>query len=235
MPPRPKGIAQMKTMNKILALAVVTSLGACSTTMPSSQSGFLSGYGELKSLDAGGPRTRSATEAINPAQARIGEVRWMVPARADISSDEQSALINVFRDELQAQLARLPPSPGGRPIVLRAAITRVETVSPALNALSTALLVVPLDRGGAATEIEAIDAETGKQIAAIELGYFAPLSDFFARFSKLAPAQIALRKAAGDFKQILAPAGSFAAVTYADPTTEFVVDKAKLSLSNPGR
>jgi len=203
--------------------------------MPSSQSGFLSGYGELKSNEAGGPKTKWATAAIDPAQARIGEIKWMVPARADISSDEQSALITVFRDELQVQLARLPAVPEGRPVVLRAAITRVETVSPALNALSTALLVVPFDRGGAATEIEAVDAETGKHIAAIELGYFAPLSDFFARFNKLAPAEIALRKAAGDFGQILAPARSIDAATNTRRTTERVVGPTDFSLSSSNR
>jgi hypothetical protein len=225
----------MKTLNHSLALAVVISLGACSTAMPSAQSGFLSGYGELKSREAGAAKTKMATAAIDPAQARVGEIKWMVPARADISSDEQSALINVFRDELQAQLARLPAVPAGRPVVLRAAITRVETVSPALNALSTALLVVPLDRGGAAAEIEAVDAETGKQIAAIELGYFAPLSDFFARFSKLAPAEIALRKAAGDFGQVLAPERPIGAATNTMRTTEGVAVPTDFSLSSSSR
>ena len=93
----------------------------------------------------------------------------------------------------------------GRPAVLRAAITRVETVSPALNALSALVLVVPLDRGGASVDIEALDPDTGKQLAALTQGHFAPLSELKAHFSKLAPAQLALRKAAADFGVLMRP------------------------------
>jgi hypothetical protein len=71
--------------------------------------------------------------------------------------------------------------------------------------VSTLLLSVPLDRGGAAVEIEAVDPQTGRQLAALRWGYFAPLSDITARFSKLAPAEIAVRKAAVDFVSLLNP------------------------------
>jgi hypothetical protein len=65
------------------------------------------------------------------------------------------------------------------------------------------LLFGPLDRGGAAVEIEAVDPQTGRQLAAMTQGYFAPLSELKARFSKLAPAEIALRKAAADFVPLM--------------------------------
>jgi hypothetical protein len=97
--------------------------------------------------------------------------------------------------------------------VLRAAITRIETVSPALNTLSALVLVVPLDRGGAAVEIEAVDPQTGRQLAALTQGYFAPLTELKARFSKLAPAEIAVRKAAADFAALLQPAADGGAKT----------------------
>jgi hypothetical protein len=208
----------MNQLQKFLSIAFVISLGACSTTMPSTQSGFLTGDADLKSSEAGGARARRAQVAVDPARVHIGEIKWMVPTRTDISSDERSALLTLLRDELEMQVQQLPAVPGGRPVVLRAAVTRVDTVSPALNALSAALLLIPLDRGGAAVEIEAIDADTGTQVAAIQLGYFAPLSDLFARFSKLAPAEIALRKAAAEFKRMLAPAGSASAATDARVT-----------------
>ena len=41
--------------------------------------------------------------------------------------------------------------------------------------------------------------------AAPRLGYFTPLSELKARFSKLAPAEIAVRKAAADFVVLLKP------------------------------
>jgi hypothetical protein len=115
-------------------------------------------------------------------------------------------LLAQLRTELQQRVQALPAQPLGRPAVLRAAITRVETVSPALNTLSALLLVVPLDRGGAAVEIEAVDPQTGRQLAALTQGYFAPMSELKARFSRLAPAEIAVRKAAADFVPLLQPA-----------------------------
>jgi hypothetical protein len=97
----------------------------------------------------------------------------------------------------------LPAAPHGRPVVLRAAITRVEPVSAGLNTASALLLFVPIDRGGAAVEIEAIDVHTGEQLAAMRSGYFPPMTELKARFGKLAPAEIALRKAAADFARLL--------------------------------
>lgn len=83
--------------------------------------------------------------------------------------------------------------------MLRAAITRVETVSPLLNTLSSLVPTIPLDRRGAAVEIEAVDPHTGRQIAALIQGWRAPLAELMARFSKLPAAEIAARKAAADF------------------------------------
>lgn len=54
----------------------------------------------------------------------------------------------------------LPAQPQGRPAVLRAAITRLETVPPLLNTLSSLVLTIPLERRGAAMEIEAVDPKT---------------------------------------------------------------------------
>jgi len=65
-----------------------------------------------------------------------------------------------------------------------------------------------MDRGGASVDVEALDPSTGKQVAALTLGYFAPLSELKSRFSKLAPAQLALRKAASDFGALLRAAAA---------------------------
>lgn len=99
----------------------------------------------------------------------------------------------------------LPQNPSGKAATLRAAITRVETVNAAVNTVATVLLIGPLDRGGAAFEMEAVDPANGKQLAAMTLGYFAPITDLKARFSKLEPTEIAVRKAAKDFAVLLAP------------------------------
>ncbi|XBS69794.1 hypothetical protein ABK905_26515 [Acerihabitans sp. KWT182] len=71
--------------------------------------------------------------------------------------------------------------------------------------LSTAMFAAPLERGGAAVEIEAVETGDRQQLAALSLGYYAPMSDLKARFSKLAPAEIALNKAANDFGPLMHP------------------------------
>jgi hypothetical protein len=173
---------------------------------------FLSGEVESAPHDQPSPSLRRSTVTIDPARAQLGQVAWLADPSADLTADERGQLMALLGAQLRASVQKLPPAPGGRPVVLRAAITRVEPVSPALNTVSTLLLVAPWDRGGAATEIEAVDAETGQQLAAIRMGYFAPLSDIKARFSRLAPAEIAIRKAVTDFSTLLAPVAATARI-----------------------
>ena len=196
----------MYRMRHLIAATAVASLAACSTVMPTAQSGFLSDYTALAVAPDAASASRPSAQAIDPARVSVEAVAWRVAGPIDIDTDEREALLSQLRNELQRHLRALPAQPQGRPAVLRAAITRVETVSPALNALSAVLLTVPLDRGGAAVEIEAVDPQTGRQLAALTQGYFAPLSEFKARFRKLAPAEIAVRKAAADFVPLLQPA-----------------------------
>jgi hypothetical protein len=55
-------------------------------------------------------------------------------------------------------------------------------------------------------EIEAVEPRTGRQIAALTPGRRAPVTELMVRFSKLAAAEIAIRKAAADFALLLQPA-----------------------------
>ena len=196
----------MQSVQAIAAIATIAALTACSTVMTTAKSGYLSDYSALAEVPDAASASRAAAQAIDPAQVSISEVVWRVDARSDIANDERDALLAQLQRELQLGVQALPASPQGRPAQIRAAITRVETVSPALNTVSTLLLFAPLDRGGAAVEVEAVDPQTGRQLAALRLGYFAPLTELKARFSKLAPAEIAVRKAAADFVSLLDPA-----------------------------
>ena len=195
----------MKPVHRLIAVAAIAALSACSTLMTTSHSGYLSDYSALAEAPDAATASRAATQAIDPASVSIVEVVWRVEARPDIQPEERDALIAQLRHELQQRIQALPAAPQGRPAQIRAAVTRVETVSPALNTVGTLLLIGPLDRGGAAVEIEAVDPRTGRQLAALRLGYFTPLSELKARFSKLAPAEIAVRKAAADFVVLLKP------------------------------
>lgn len=193
----------MKPVHTFIAIAALATLAACGTVMPSPPSGFLSDYGALSGGADSPLASRASALVIDPAQVRFEAVTWRVTNPADISPDEREALLTTLHSELQQRVQALPAAPQGRAAVVRAAITRVETVSPLLNGVATLLLIGPLDRGGAAVEIEAVDAQTGQQLAALKLGYFAPLSDLKARFSKMAPAEISARKAATEFAALL--------------------------------
>jgi hypothetical protein len=56
-----------------------------------------------------------------------------------------------------------------------------------------------LERCGAAVEIEAVDPQTGRQLAALTQGWRALLTELMVRFSKLGAAEVAVRQAAADF------------------------------------
>ena len=196
----------MNRFRHLIAATVVASLAGCSTVLPTAHSGFLSDYTAL----AGGPdaaaASRASADRIDPARVTVDAVAWRVTGSADISTEEREALLALLRSELQQRVQALPAQPQGRPAVLRAAIVRVETVSPLLNTLSSLVLTIPLERGGAAMEIEAVDPQTGRQLAALTPGWRAPVTELMARFSKLAAAEIAIRKAAADFVLLLQPA-----------------------------
>jgi hypothetical protein len=69
--------------------------------------------------------------------------------------------------------------------------------------LTAVFLTVPLDRGGAAVEIQVLDAETLRPLASMAHANFAPVSEFRARFSVLAPAELALNAAAIELAKLL--------------------------------
>lgn len=195
----------MKRTFALTAIGLIGSLSACGTVMPAPQQKFLTTTFESGQIDDPGTNVRRSPVDVDPARTQIGELAWLAGTGTDLTPEERGQLLDFLRARLREGVQALPPAPNGRPVVLRAAITRVETVSPALNTVSTLLLAAPWDRGGAVTEIEAVDADSGKQIAAIRLGYFAPMSDIRARFDKLAPAQIAIQKAVTDFSRLMIP------------------------------
>ena len=186
-----------------VAIATASAVAGCGTQMTSAPSGFLSSYDGLQATSSEAAASRRSTQPIDASRFDVDEVEWRAAQSTDITDVEQAALRARLRTEIQQNLSGVPTASHGRTIVLRAAITRVEPVSPTLNAASALLLFVPLERGGAAVEVEAIDVQTGEQLAAMRFGYFAPMTELKARFSKLAPAELALKKAASDFARLL--------------------------------
>lgn len=188
----------------VLSVAALL-LSACSTHMATKTSGFLGSYDHLVPATDGSMRMLRTPYALDPAHTVITAVEWRVTGSNRLSAEERAMLLSALKTGLQQEINRLPATHSGRSVEIRAAITDIATVSPALNVLSVALIAAPLDRGGAAVEIEAVDTDTGNQLAAMSMGYFAPMSDLQARFSSLAPATIALNKESAEFGSLLHP------------------------------
>ena len=187
---------------RLLMLVSAASLTACST-MQATDTGFLKNGSEMTtSKDGSAAYYRSATP-IDPHQVRSISVEWAIPLDSGFSSIEETRLRSTLEAAISRETEALPQIVGGHPVVIRAVITRVESVSPLLNVAAAVLLTVPLDRGGAAVEIEVLDAETHQPLASMAHAHFAPLSEFKARFSRLAPAEFALNTAAEELATLL--------------------------------
>lgn len=74
-------------------------------------------------------------------------------------------------------------------IRIKAVITRVETISEPLNWLSTLVAV----------EFEPFDIATEGSIAQLNFAQWTPMSEFAARYDRLAPAEIGMASAAKAF------------------------------------
>lgn len=117
---------------------------------------------------------RLLVHAIDLQQVVATEVEWRTPQSSGVTAAERTHLQETLRTALANYAKSEPAVNGGRPVVIRAAITCVELVSPELNAVSTVLLSAPWDRGGGAVEIEVVDAETRHPLAILTRATFTP-------------------------------------------------------------
>ena len=187
---------------RLALLAGALGLAACST-MQATDTGFLKNRNAMALSPDGSTATFRSDTPVDPHQLRALSVQWATPAATGFSAEEQAQLLATLQAAIAREAGALPARAEGRPVLIRAVITRVESVSPALNVVAAVLLTVPLDRGGAAVEIEVLDAETQQPLASLAHAYFAPLSEFKARFSRLAPAELALNAAAAELARLL--------------------------------
>jgi hypothetical protein len=187
---------------RLLFVVSATGLAACST-MQATDTGFLKNRSDMTTSQDGSTATFRSPTPVDPHQVRALSVEWALPAGAAMPEAERARLIATLEAAISRETEALPQSAGGRPVVIRAVITRVESVSPVLNVLTAVFLTVPLDRGGAAVEIQVLDAETLQPLASMAHAYFAPIAEFRARFSALAPAELALNAAAIELAKLL--------------------------------
>lgn len=187
---------------RLLLLVSVTVLAACSA-MQATDTGFLKNRSEMATSKDGSTAYYRSSTSVDPHQVRSISVEWATPTDGVVPETERARLISTLEAAISRETKALPQSIGGRPVVIRAVVTRVETVNPALNVLTSIFLTMPLDRGGAAVEIQVLDADTLQPLASMAHAYFAPISEFKARFSVLAPAELALNAAASELAKLL--------------------------------
>ncbi|WP_427979602.1 hypothetical protein [Agarivorans sp.] len=146
---------------------MLTSLVACSTMQPTDY-GFNS--------------------ASNGESVKEAKVRWHLITN-DLSTEEKAEIENYVTDLLSEKNKQLED----KHLIIQAQITRIETVSPFLNTVSTLLVFLPLDRGGAAIELQATELETGRKLYSESYAKWMPLTEFTAHFSRTQLAKLALK------------------------------------------
>ena len=187
---------------RLFFLVSVTGLASCST-MQATDTGFLENRSAMMTSKDGSTAYYRSPTPVDPHQVRSVSVKWAMPVDAMVPETERARLITALKAAIFREAEALPQSVDGRPVVIRAVITRVESVNPALNVLTSVFLTVPLDRGGAAVEIQVLDAESLQPLASMAHAYFVPITEFKARFSALAPAELALNAAAVELSKLL--------------------------------
>ena len=178
----------MKILNKkikftiaLLMSCLLLVLNGCST-MQATNSGML---------------TEDA-KALTADSQKIA-VSWHVDSTTLINTKEQGALNALLVNSLESELTKIQDNNKFANIRIRAAVTRVETVSEPLNWLSTIVAFMPLDRGGVAVEFEAFDITTRQSVTQLNFAQWTPMSEFFARFDRMSPAEIGMTSAANAF------------------------------------
>lgn len=146
-------------------------LGACAREVPT-RSGFLDSYDSFKAR----PSRNGAEVLVNwtesaaweafdavhvaPVTLRLGaSVPDGLKRREDREAFEARATASLeaaLDDEFELLAARTDGA-----LEVRAAITGVDLSDPALNVMSAALLLLPMDTGGATVEMQVADGDTG--------------------------------------------------------------------------
>ncbi len=200
--PNPKLLIARVFRLLFLVSVSLAGLAACST-MQATDTGFLKNRSEMTISKDGSTAVYRSRTPVDPHQVRSISVEWDTPIDAGVPENERARLISALKSAISREAEALPRTVGGHPVVIRAVITRVESVNPVLNVLTSVLLTVPIDRGGAAVEIQVLDAETLQPLASMAHAYFVPITEFKARFSALAPAELALNAAAVELAKLL--------------------------------
>ncbi len=152
------------------ALACLCLLAACAAPRPTA-SGFLSDYGRLRPdptqmglswwEEPGAPWPSYKKLLIEPVQVRLTDQA----EGGEVGAAERTRLAKALRQAVLKALAgrhQVVERPGSGVLRVRAALTRLKPVSPALNVVSTAVMMWPMDVGEAALEAQFLDSRSNR-------------------------------------------------------------------------
>lgn len=184
-------------MKGVLFGVALALLSACASVH---EAPLLAAQGGLHAVEANEGSAVRVSGALRWSAVEVSEVDW--GANAEVDAEQRVKLCAMLRDALQQDLQRAQLSEG-RVIQVRARIVDVASASPALNVASTLLLFIPLDRGGASVQIDAVDQATGQRLASLTMSGSGQLRDFSGHFSRYGHAEEVLTRSATAFRRLL--------------------------------
>jgi len=160
----------MKTAT-IFAATLALALGACAG-QETTRSGFLRDYSGMAADPTGALVYRAPTAPGRYDAFMVDEVAFMPGAKSErVDAAEIAALRQHFKAAVEkafAQGFRLAGRPGPGVMRVRLAITGVDRADATLNYIATPL-VGPVSNGGASSESDVADSQSGKRLAALSL------------------------------------------------------------------
>lgn len=156
----------------VTALVIAGSLllSSCAN-IPQRQTGFLNRYDMLQPIENHPGVSGYRISLTEYRKVYIEPITWKVQAAEDeaLCDGDRIELSEALDSAMRVRMApfAVVSEPGPGVLRIRAAITSVKPSSPGLNLALTALLIGPLNNGGAAVEIEAVDGKSNAQVAAI--------------------------------------------------------------------
>jgi hypothetical protein len=194
----------IKNLTASLIAMTVSILTACTSISPTQST--LTRPHELKQADDGSKRYLKAPLTIQ-SEIFIADiaVKLQDGNRATLTSEDQIALSSELRNQLVASLGnayKLVQTPSATSLTLHATITDVRTSSVVGNIVSTLLLFVPADKGGAAAEFE-LKATSGERVAAMSVATQGKFAQFEGAYSRLGQAKLALEAHAKSLAALL--------------------------------
>lgn len=188
--------ANLYTFPVILLLLGWLLASGCAT-LQVAPSGFLTDYQRLKAdpkeegifwwEQAGVPWKKYKRLMIDPVEVRINTAK----AEREMKPEEMEKLARNLRQAVVLALKNRYPlvnQSGPDVLRIRAALTHLKPVSPAANIIATLVLMMPVDVGEAAVEVQFIDSQSGKilsELIASKRGSLMDVTEVWTRWDQV--------------------------------------------------